>query len=135
MASLVVSVISRFVVLPSFRCAAWQYEDAGSYQEPDGVFPGALEDDECFAVSRQAATTRSSASGLKGFCRLLTAPSLVAIVRKSGPGAESNGIAWPEITTIWTEGYCCRTNRMVSKPSMPGMKISRNRRSKSPCRS
>ena len=35
----------------------------------------------------QSATAASSAAGLNGFCRLETAPSLVAMVRKSGRGA------------------------------------------------
>ena len=38
------------------------------------------------AASRQSATAASSAAGLNGFCRLEIAPSLVAMVRKSGAG-------------------------------------------------
>jgi hypothetical protein len=50
------------------------------------------DDDGRFARSRQPATAASSAAGLKGFCRLETAPSLVAIIRKSGPALGSQAI-------------------------------------------
>src|SRR3954468_11088650 len=67
------------------------------------MFP-VVADDGSFGVSRQAATVASSASGLKGFCRLRIAPSFVAIARKSGPSAGSTGSGRPEITTIGIDG-------------------------------
>ena len=48
--------------------------------------------DRRLAASRHPSTAASRAAGLNGFCRLETAPSLVAMVRKSGasPGSEDD---------------------------------------------
>ena len=54
------------------------------------------------------------------------------MVRKSGVVSASEEIGWPEMTMIGIWGRCWRTIRMVSNPSIPGMKMSRNNRSKSP---
>ena len=51
------------------------------------------------------------------------------MARKSGPSTDPDGIGRPEITMMGIEGCCWRTCRMVSNPSMPGMKMSRKRRS------
>jgi hypothetical protein len=83
----------------------------------------------CSAISRQAVTAASISAGLNGFCRLRTAPSLVAMFRKSGPDLESDGMRRPDITMIGISGRRWRTHRIVSSPSMPGMKISRNSKS------
>src|SRR6266851_8001969 len=105
MASLVVSVISRFAAYPSRPDTQPDPTcNARLYQEPEAIFPAVLDDDERFAASRQAATIWSRASGLNGFCRLRTTPSFVAMVRKSGSVDGSEGTGRPEITTIWTDG-------------------------------
>ena len=83
------------------------------------------------AASRQLATASSRAAGLNGFCRLEIAPSLVAMLRKSGAGPDSDRMGLPEITIMGTSGRCACISRMVSMPSIPGMKISRNSRSNS----
>ena len=54
------------------------------------------------------------------------------MVRKSGAESGSVETGRPEMTMIGISGCCWRTIRMVSNPSIPGMKISRNNRSKSP---
>ena len=83
-------------------------------------------------ASRHSVTAASRSAGLNGFCRLEIAPSFVAMVRKSGAASASDEIGRPEITMIGICGRCWRTIRMVSNPSIPGMKMSRNSRSKSP---
>ena len=87
MASLVASVIFVFAPFPYRRGT-----QLGQNGRRLGIMgrkqyhrPVADDDDGRFAASRQPATAASSAAGLKGFCRLQTAPSLVAMVRKSGP--------------------------------------------------
>jgi len=84
------------------------------------------------AASRHLATAARRSAGRNGFCRLETAPSLVAMVRKSGAASASGLTGRPEMTMIGICGRCRRTIRMVSNPSIPGMNISRNSRSKSP---
>ena len=84
------------------------------------------------AASRQPVTAASRSAGRNGFCRLEIAPSLVAMVRKSGAASASEETGRPEMTMIGICGRCWRTIRMVSNPSIPGMKMSRNNRSKSP---
>src|SRR5207244_3979807 len=59
---------------------------ARSRQSPEAIFPAVSCDDGRFAASRQAATVASRALGRKGLCRLLMAPSLVAMTRKSDDG-------------------------------------------------
>src|SRR3954465_12813446 len=86
------------------------------------------------AASRQPVTAASRSAGRNGFCRLEIAPSLVAMVRKSGAVSASEEIGRPEMTMIGICGRCWRTIRMVLNPSIPGMKMSRNNRSKSPVR-
>lgn len=81
---------------------------------------------------RKPVTAVRRSAGRNGFCRLETAPSLVAMVRKSGVESASGEIGRPEMTMIGSCGCCRRAIRMVSNPSMPGMKISRNNRSNSP---
>ena len=49
-----------------------------------------------------------------------------------GALSASDEIGRPEMTMIGICGRCWRTIRMVSNPSIPGMKMSRNNRSKSP---
>ena len=46
------------------------------------------------------------AAGLNGFCRLRTAPSLPAMLRKSGPEPISHVVGLPEITMIGVSGRC-----------------------------
>ena len=129
MASLVVSVMSRFAPFPPRSGAARRTTGAGSRQWPEAMFPAVLSDDGRFAASRQAATVASRTFAAEGFCRLVIAPSLVAMVRKFGPFGISEGRGRPEITMIGSDGLCWRTSRIVSSPSMPGMKMSRNNRS------
>ena len=53
-----------------------------------------------WAASRQPATAASRSAGRNGFCRLETAPSLVAMVRESGEVSASDEIGRPEMTMI-----------------------------------
>lgn len=129
MASLVVSVMSRFAPFPPRSGAARRTTGAGSRQRPEAMFPAVLSDDGRFAASRQAATVASRTFARKGFCRLVIAPSLVAMVRKFGPFGISEGRGRPDIAIIGSDGLCWRTSRSASNPSMPGMKMSRNNRS------
>ena len=64
--------------------------NAISHHGPEATPPAGWVDDATrLAASRQPATAASRAAGLNGFCRLVTAPSLVAMVRKSGACPES----------------------------------------------
>src|SRR5712675_3444301 len=99
-ASLVVSVMFAFAPSPDPWHAAW-------YHGPGATSPAVVDDkDGRFAASRQPATAASRAAGLKGFCRLETAPSLLAMVRKSGPEPDSDVMGLPEITMIGISGCC-----------------------------
>ena len=101
----------------------------------DDAVAGAFEQQADGGLHRRVVVGRSEkksrSAGRNGFCRLETAPSLVAMVRKSGR-VRSEEIGRPEMTMIGICGRCWRTIRMVSNPSIPGMKMSRNSRSKSP---
>ena len=79
--------------------------NAISHYGQEATPPEAWDDDEDrrLAASRQSATAASKAAGLNGFCRLETAPSLVAMARKSGPEAGFHVSGRPEITMI---GIC-----------------------------
>src|SRR5450432_1427698 len=106
MANLVASVM---LVFAPFRTAV-----ARSSAEPatlawhhglEAISPAVADDDDGrFAASRQPATAASSAAGLNGFCRLESAPSLVAIVRKSGPCSGFQASGRPEMTMIGVSG-------------------------------
>src|SRR5262245_49396997 len=65
------------------------------------------------AASKQPVTAARSTAGRNGFCRLEIAPSLVAMVRKSGVVSASEEIGRPEMTIIGICGRCWRTIRMV----------------------
>src|SRR4051812_5660658 len=97
MASLVVSVMSRFAPFPPRSGAARRTTGAGSRQRPEAMFPAVLSDDGRFAASRQAASVANRTFARKGFCRLVIAPSLVAMVRKFGPFGISEGRGRPDI--------------------------------------
>src|SRR4051812_3884640 len=108
MASLVVSVIRCFDC-PPFAPGRrpGEHGNAISHYGQEATPPEAWDDDKerCLAASRQSVTAVSRAAGLNGFCRLETAPSLVAMVRKSGavsPSSENTGR--PEITMIGISG-------------------------------
>src|ERR1035437_6069525 len=70
------------------------------------------------ACPRQRAIFSSRTADLNGFCRLHAAPSLVAMVRKSGGGVHLAENAWPDITIIGTSGRYSCTCFMVSRPSI-----------------
>jgi hypothetical protein len=129
MASLVVSVMSRWASFPLVPARRPRTYGVCSRQWPEEIFPAAPCDDGRFAASRQAATVAKRTLGRNGLCRLLIAPSLVAMTRKSVPSSGPEGIGRPEIAMMGSDVFCCRTSRSVSKPSMPGMKMSRIRRS------
>src|ERR1700694_5651123 len=107
MASLVASVIlfSRRLRTVLARGGAERGDAVFAYGGPEAIFPAGIDNDGGgVAASRQPTTAASRAAGLNGFCRLLTAPSLVAIVRKFGPESAVTGL--PEITMIGISGCC-----------------------------
>ena len=133
MASLVVRVMSVAARPPLRPGRPPGYSDAMAHYGEDATPPGGRGVPR-LAASRHVANGCQQIGGRNGFCRLETAPSLVAMVEEVGgrvrvrghrpAGDDNDRNLRPVLPTI----------RMVSIPSIPGMKISRKTRSKSPVR-
>lgn len=74
-----------------------------SEEMPAGIFRGRPGVD-C-ELDRLPSTAVRNSAGLNGFCKLDTAPSLVAMCKKSGWRSEANRNCCPEITIT---GICGR---------------------------